>query len=128
MNSACEPKKILVMDKDPFRVICSAILQMEGHETCAVNSMDELQSSNMENEYQLVVASYPFQDGFLEEVKGWKVPVLVLTDGITGELVEILQSLGSPRCLLKPLDFEKFLLIIGQMVTEPIFQSGRKMS
>ncbi len=113
MNTT-EDKRILILDEERFSRICSAILSNEGYDTYVPSAADEPASLLRGGEFSLVITSYPFGNGFMEQAAGLETPVIILTDHIDWALLQTLETLKTSCCLLKPLDYQKFKSLVKQ--------------
>ncbi|MDO3379694.1 response regulator [Geoalkalibacter halelectricus] len=117
-------KKILVLDDKHFSRVCSAILEREGFfpETPEYEKISD--TLHRWQEFGLVVASYPIAESFVEKIQESGTPVLVLSDFVNREVVEILKQFEVARCLIKPLDFEYFIGLVGEMLHGEVSKQG----
>ena len=109
-------KKILIIDESNFSQICSAILEAEGHKTKILKDVKGL-LSKLNDEFGLIITSYPFGFLFFEEIKKRNIPLIVLTDHINKHLVNILQGISNSYCMVKPLDYQKFRSLVKTIVS-----------
>lgn len=100
-------KKILVFDEESFARICHALLQLDGYPADCLTSMDPQTAGDLEN-YGLVITSYPYGLSLFPRLMHRQAPVLVLSDCLSGELLECLKSIRNSLCMIKPLDYEQF--------------------
>lgn len=114
--------KILIIDEAGFSRVCSAILQAEGYRTEAVcQDPHKVDTDGI----GLVIASYPFGVGFFGGDAGKaSLPVIVLIDHISRELLLFLEGLERSLCLMKPLNYDKFLLLVKQFMNEQVLPGG----
>lgn len=113
--------KILIIDESGFSRVCSAILQAEGYCAEAVCQGAQVESSDGVG---LVIASYPFGSGFFSDVGKVSLPVIVLTDHISRELLVFLEGLERSLCLMKPLNYDRFLLLVRQFMNDELTLPG----
>jgi len=109
-------KKILIIDESSFSRICSAILELEGHRTEILKDIENLVPM-LNNEFGLIITSYPFSYFLLEEIKKSKLPTIILTDHINKDLINLLEGFNNSYCLIKPLDYQKFKSLVKQVVS-----------
>lgn len=109
-------KKILIIDESSFSHICSAILELEGHRTEILKDIENLVPM-LNNEFGLIITSYPFSYFLLEEIKKSKLPTIILTDHINKDLINLLEGFNNSYCLIKPLDYQKFKSLVKQVVS-----------
>jgi DNA-binding NtrC family response regulator len=101
-------KKVLIYDEAGFSRICSAILETDGCGTYIIDHLINLQASLNGDDVGLVVTSYPYGAFLLDEVKKRKIPAIILTDGLDGRLIAMLNELTNSYCMIKPLNYDKF--------------------
>ncbi len=117
-------KRILIVDEVGFSRICSAILEFEGYRAEIITDVDDLSKGLMNDEFGLIVTSYPFGDFLFEEIKLRSVPTIILSDHINRELITMLECLGNSYCMIKPLDYQKFRILVKQMLDGNITIQG----
>ncbi|KIH75868.1 hypothetical protein SAMN05660860_03289 [Geoalkalibacter ferrihydriticus] len=117
-------KKILVLDDKHFSRVCSAILEREGFVPVIPESDKFFDTIHRWTDYGLVVASYPIAEKFVEKIQHTGTPVIVLSDFVNHEILESLKQFEICRCLIKPLDFENFIGIVGEMLDDGISIRG----
>lgn len=117
-------KKILIIDEAGFSRVCSVILESSGHEVEDIDYIDNLSSNKDNNEIGLVVTSYPYGAFIFEEIKKKKIPAIILLDHINNNLFAVLKELDNSYCMIKPLDYEKFRLLVNQIMSGQIIQQG----
>jgi hypothetical protein len=100
-------KKILVFDEESFARICHALLQLDGYPAVCLAKMDIDQAGELED-YGLVITSYPYGLSLFPRLKHRQTPVLVLSDCLSGDLLECLKSIRNSLCMVKPIDYEQF--------------------
>lgn len=117
--------KILIIDEAGFSRICSAILESEGHRAETISNIDNLASSLNNNEFRLIITSYPYGSFLFEEIKKRDIPTIILSDHISSGLINILKSFGNSYCMIKPLDYGKFRCLVKQVMNNDLnFQGG----
>lgn len=111
-------KKLLIIDENGFARVCSAILKNKGHEVenISISDFDELSTKLTNNEYGLIVTSYPYCAVILETIKKKNVPALILSDHIDNSLFSVLKNLDNSFCMLKPLDYDRFRSLVTQII------------
>jgi hypothetical protein len=100
-------KKILVVDEESFARVCRALLQLDGYPADCLASRDLQATGDLEN-YGLVITSYPYGLSLFPRLMHRQAPVLVLSDCLSGELLECLKGIRNSICMIKPLDYEQF--------------------
>jgi DNA-binding NtrC family response regulator len=120
MNSM---KRILIVDKGSFSRICSAILELDGHKTETLQYIEGMLPTLNSNEYGLIIISYPFDQFILEDIKKTNLPIIILTDQISREIINLLENLTNVYCMIKPLDYEKFGSLVNQIMKSDILDT-----
>jgi hypothetical protein len=100
-------KKILVFDEEGFGRICHALLQLDGYPADCLAKMDIEQAGELED-YGMVITSFPYGSRLISRLMHRQTPVLVLSDCLSGELLECLRGIKNSLCMVKPLDYEQF--------------------
>ncbi len=113
-------KKILIIDEAGFSRICSAILENEGFGTNIIPDAHQFDSWVDFSNIGLVITSYPYGASMLEKVKKWKIPIIILSDHLSLELMATLDHFDKSlsHCMLKPLDYQKFRSLVSQTMNE----------
>jgi len=109
-------KRILIVDEVGFSRICSAILEFEGYRAEMISEVDDLSSGLMNDEFGLIVTSYPFGDFLFEEIKRRNIPSIILSDHINRNLINMLECLSNSYCMIKPLDYQKFRILVKEIL------------
>ncbi len=117
-------KKILIIDEHRFSRICSAILETAGYGTDMISYARDLPSKLNDNEWGLVVTSYPYGAFFFEEIKKKNIPTIILSDNIDGRLINILNNFNNSYCMIKPLDYDKFKTLVSQVISGDLTAQG----
>jgi DNA-binding NtrC family response regulator len=110
-------KKILIIDEKIFSRICSAILELEGLITEIFDGSTKILSLIKFDEFGLIIMSYPFSHFFLEEIKKINIPTIILADQINKEVINLLESLTTSYCMIKPIDYNKFRNLAKKIIT-----------
>lgn len=110
-------EKILIVDESSFSRVCSAILATEGYHADTVPHDHSLASSINFRDYSLIITSYPYGNFLLDEVRRMTKPVIVLTDHISRDLIDMLEGFEESFCMVKPLDYRKFRILVSQLMT-----------
>ena len=109
-------KKILIIDEDGFSKICSAMLRDEGHET-ELAALDEKTLHNVSrNGISLIISSYPYGKSFFKVNKAHDIPLMILSDEISDDLIKMLKCFKHSVCMVKPLDFQRFKYLVNGIV------------
>lgn len=117
-------KKILILDDKHFSRICRAILERAGFIPETPDNIKHSDTLQRWQEYGLVIASYPIAEDVVSKICGTQTPVIVLSDFYNYEIREALKTFEVSRCLIKPLDYEKFLGVVGEMLQGRIMEQG----
>lgn len=117
--------RILIIDEAGFSRVCSAILEFAGFKAeMAVNSHDVAQLLN-DNEFRLIVTSYPYGMFLLEEeIRSRNIPIILLSDHISEDLINYLEGFEKSYCMIKPLDYQKFRTVVNQLMNGHINNRG----
>lgn len=110
-------KKILIIDEVGFSRICSAILEFEGYGIEAATAGAPLSPPLDGEEYGLVITSYPYGSSLFDEIKRKNIATIILSDHINGDLITILEGFTNSYCMIKPLDYQKFRALVGQVMS-----------
>ncbi len=119
-----EPKKILIVDENGFGRICSALLAMDGYRSERLSHVSEIDSGARFNEFGLIITSFPYGAGLFDTVRDHNVPLLVLSDCLNDDLLEELKKLHTSYCMVKPIDYDKFSLLVGQVLSGHSISQG----
>ena len=103
---------ILILDNSNFSYICASILNVQGHTSIIVNDPEELQKTIEINEVSLIVVNYPINRRLFETMRNMILPKVLLLAHINREVVELLKNLNNTYCMIKPIDYSKFLELI----------------
>ncbi|MEW6585728.1 MAG: hypothetical protein AB1442_08975 [Nitrospirota bacterium] len=108
---------ILVFDEHGFARVCSAILESAGYSAEVVTSYDCLPQSRECERFRLIITSHPFGDSLLKRMKKRDVSTIILCDDFNENLPALLGSFNSSYCMIKPLDYGKFRLLVKQVMS-----------
>lgn len=111
-----ERDTILIIDEAGFSRVCSAILEAEGYCAQTIPHESPVVQPVFNDEIGLVITSYPYGSRFFEELYRFSLPIIVLTDHISKELISALEGFENSICLMKPLDYQKFTKLVKQMM------------
>ena len=114
-----ETKKILIIDEQGFSRICSALLSNEGFEVQRATVSDVDGALNA-HDVGLIVASYPYGAPVFNEVRKNNTPVLILADNFDENLIRMLNDFESSACMVKPLDYAKFKLLVRDLMSSEL--------
>jgi len=113
-------KKILIIDEVGFSRICSAILENEGFGTNIMPDIHQFDSWVDFSGIGLVITSYPYGASMLDKLKKWKIPMIILSDQMSRELMATLDHFDKSisYCMLKPLDYQKFRSLVSETMNK----------
>jgi len=109
-------KKVLIIDESSFSRVCSALLQEDGHKTETLEDIGSLLPKAGDNEFGLLITSYPFCYSLLEKIRNMSLPTIVLTDHLNRSLINFLEGCRDSYCMVTPLDYQKFRSVVKQIV------------
>jgi DNA-binding NtrC family response regulator len=109
-------KKILIIDEESFSRVCSAILEFDGFKTESIKNFSNNASLWNNNEFGLVITSYPYGEYFVDEIKRRDIPTIILSDQINRDIMNILECFNNSYCMIKPLDYQKFKSLVKQIM------------
>lgn len=111
-------KKVLIIDEKVFSSICSAILELEGLKAEVCNMSSEYLSLFNLKDFGLIIMSYPISYPVINDVKNSNLPVILLTDHINREVINLLEKIPFSHCMVKPIDYQKFRLLVREIMNE----------
>lgn len=117
-------KNILIFDEERFSRVCSAILGTAGYGTDVVSRADLLTEKLNDDSVHLIVTSYPYGSFLFRQIKGRNIPTILLSDNVDAELIEILKTCENVYCMIKPVDYDHFKKLVGQVVSGDITAQG----
>jgi DNA-binding response OmpR family regulator len=119
-----EHEKIVIVDEAGFSRICHSILLDEGfHADSLVRGETELSRSLVEGA-SLLITSYPYGKSILNRLGDMTVPVIILADHVGKDIIEMLEGLENCYCMVKPIDYRRFTLLVKDLVRETVFHYG----
>ena len=116
MTSNAHP--VLIIDEAGFSRVCSAFIEAAGfhsHTHTHPKAVGDVQALP-HGAYCLVISSFDFAVTFSAEIKKLGLPVIVLADHLSHSLIMLLEDLGNAYAMIKPLDYQKFLLLVMQII------------
>mgnify|MGYP001333946856 CR=1 FL=1 len=116
MTSNASP--VLIIDEAGFSRVCSAFIEAEGfhaHTHDHAKAVSDVQTPP-HGSYCLVISSFDYAVKFSSEIKKLGLPVIVLADHLSHSLIMLLEDLGNAYCMIKPLDYQKFLMLVLQII------------
>src|SRR5208282_4442590 len=111
--SSCD-ETILIIDEAGFSRICSAILEMMGYVAETISNGLPYCLDSISKKHKLVITSYPYCLTVYSDIKNMNVPLIILSDHINNELIDMLEDKKNTYCMMKPLDYQKFKCLISQ--------------
>lgn len=119
-----EHEKIVIVDEAGFSRICHSILLDEGfHTDSLVRGETELSRSLVEGA-SLLITSYPYGKSVLNRLQDATVPVIILADHVGKDIIEMLEGLENCYCMVKPIDYRRFTLLVKDLVRDTVFHYG----
>ncbi len=119
-----ETKRILIIDEQGFSRICSALLSNEGYEVQSA-TVSEVEGALNSHDVGLIVASYPYGAPVFDELRKSNTPIFILADNFDENLIRMLNDFVSSSCMVKPLDYAKFKLLVKDLMSsEPMMTEG----
>ncbi len=122
MGITCE--KILIVDDAGFSRVCSAILETEGFNVTTISFTDNPSHKPNLEEFTLVITSYLHELSFLKDIQKLALPVIVLADHLSRELLALLEDFEKSFCMIKPLDYKKFVILVRQLMNGELTSRG----
>jgi hypothetical protein len=111
------PPRILLIDEAGFLRVCSSILETEGFITETITAAEDNWATKFNlHEFALVISSYPYGKFIFEEIRNLAVPIIVLSDHIGEDIIDMLEGFRKSFCMVKPLDYTKFKLLVKQLI------------
>jgi len=92
------------------------MLEREGYKVILPLSFKEARDWILSGNISLIILNYPYADAILKSKVIGNIPVLMLVEQLGEEVMEVLIRLKKGICMLKPIDFEKFKLIIKKIL------------
>ena len=105
-------KKIVIIDEHGFSRVCCALFDDIGYGAEGLPAMNTLPSHINASQCGLIVISYPYGAPLLDQLKKKKIPAIILSDTIDSDLLSILNNFENSYCMLKPLDYERFIALV----------------
>jgi hypothetical protein len=112
-------KRILIIDEYGFSRVCSALLDNAGYDV-TITSVSDLPGPLNEQDYGLIVTSHPYGAPVFNELGKIHTPTLILADNIDDTLIQILNTFDSSYCMIKPLDYKKFKLVVKDLINSGV--------
>lgn len=116
-------EKIVIVDESGFSRICLSILLDEGF-PAEVLVHGELGPHPFGAGVSLLITSYPYGKALLNRVSDLTVPVIILVDHVSKEIIEMLEEIENSYCMVKPIDYRRFTLLVKNLVHDTVFHYG----
>lgn len=110
------PRKILILDEDGFSKICSAMLNDYGYHTELAASEEDAINNISRDRIALIISSYPYGMPLFKSHKIRDIPIIILSDEINNDLIDMMNDLKYSVCMVKPLDFQRFKYLVHGIV------------
>ncbi len=117
-------KKILILDEEGFSKICSAMLCEDGYQTELPPSQEEAIRSVSHDGIALIISGYPYGMPLLKSQKIKDIPIIILSNEINNDLIEMMKNYKYSVCMVKPLDFQRFKYLVRGIVNGYLDLSG----
>lgn len=117
-------KRILIFDEERFSRVCSALLEGEGYRTDTIMNGNNVAHGLNNNEFGLIVMSYPYGVYILHSLRNKKIPVIILSDHMSRDLICMLEDIDNAYCMIKPIDFEKFKVLVREVMNKNVIMNG----
>jgi DNA-binding NtrC family response regulator len=114
VDSSAQHKPILIVDESRFSRICSAILELGGFSARSISDAGCSLTALDRTSFALVIMSYPFGSFLLEEVMRTDIPVILLADHLSSDVVKVLSCLSHCHCMIKPIDYQELLSVVRE--------------
>ena len=109
-------KKILIYDEERFAKVCDALLQLNGHPADSIiHGVDPLPLDDLDG-FSLVITSFPYGSDLFMALKKAQVPILVLSDIVSTDLISAVCEIKNSCCMIKPVDFEQFFQFVQRVM------------
>lgn len=118
-----EKEKIVIVDESGFSRICLSILLDEGF-PAEVLIRGEMEPHPFGEEVSLLITSYPYGKALLNRVSDLTVPVIILVDHVGKEIIDVLEELDNSYCMVKPIDYRRFTLLVKNLLQDTVFHCG----
>lgn len=116
MPAERDNKTILIIDESGFTRVCYAILEFEGYGVETIANSSDLAVRLNNNEFGLIITSYPYGAFLFEDIKKRDITTIILSDHINSNLISILENFDNSYCMIKPLDYRKFMSLVKEVM------------
>lgn len=118
-------KKILIADEESFSRVCSAILEFEGYSIDVAGNVGRSSPDLHERDIGLVITSYPDGGHFIDTARQNNIPLIILSDQLNGDVVNMLGCAPNTYCMIKPLNYQKFRTLVRDVLSgEQVVRDG----
>jgi len=118
-------KKILIADEESFSRVCSAILEFEGYSIDVAQNIGGSSRNFQDRNIGLVITSYPDGGHYINEAHQNNIPIIILSDQLNGDIVNVLGCAPNTYCMIKPLNYQKFRTLVRDVLSgEQIARDG----
>ncbi|OPY13882.1 MAG: hypothetical protein A4E69_01454 [Syntrophus sp. PtaB.Bin138] len=117
-------EKIFILDEAGFSRVCLSILSGEGLEAESLAQGVNSLPVRILDGAALIITSYPYGKPILNKLVGAVTPVIVLTDYMGKEIIEVLEQLENSYCMVKPIDYGRFTMLVKELVQKKLFCPG----
>jgi hypothetical protein len=107
---------VLIIDEAGFSRVCSAFIETEGFQSRTHTEVVGDIAMLPQDHYCLIVTSFPHAVSFSAEIKKLSLPTIILADHLSDSLLNLLEDIGNSFCMLKPLDYSNFKLLVRQII------------
>lgn len=117
---------IVIVDEAGFARVCTSILAEEGFSSDSLIRGDYALAQREVAEASLLITSFPYGKSVLKKLGGLALPVIVLADHVGMELIDVLEGLENSYCMVKPIDYQRFTVLVKELVRskDVLFQGG----
>lgn len=112
-----QEKRILIVDEAGFSRVCSSILESEGYDIDTITDKDNPNIQFNSKAFALIITSFPYGVFVLEAIRGKNIPTIILSDQIDKELTDKLNECDNSFCLIKPIDYKKFRILVRDVMS-----------
>jgi hypothetical protein len=108
---------MLIIDEAGFSRVCFAIFELEGLVAEVVDTRLAAGEFKWDG-LDLVITSYPYGTFIFDKLRERRVPIMVLSEHINEDLIGTLDRFDNAYCMVKPIDYQKFIAIIKGVLTK----------
>jgi DNA-binding NtrC family response regulator len=117
-------KGILIIDEDCFSRVCSALLMSEGYRIETMSSVNDLAGRLDNEEFKLIITSYPYGAFLFSDLKLRGLPTIVLSDHINIDFINNLEGFRNIFCMIKPIDYARFRSLVKDVMSGEVSVGG----